>query len=231
MSARTFFTGALAGLSLLAGAALHAAEDLLAGSAVATLVEEQLLMASGQEIPQDGRIELRLPKGLPDSGLTLKDFSYDPRSGMFAARLIEADGSSTGFRGQAVIAVPAYVPVRRIPAGVILAENDLRMTEIAMMALPSGSLRNPEELIGKETRRILLQGRPVIEGSVTEPRIVNRGDAVTIVLSDGGLNLSAPGKALEDGAKGDEVRIVNLKSNATLTAEVISDGVVQVDGR
>lgn len=99
------------------------------------------------------------------------------------------------------------------------------------MALPSGSLRNPEQLIGKETRRILLQGRPVIEGSVTEPRIVNRGDAVTIVLSDGGLNLSAPGKALEDGAKGEEVRIVNLKSNATLTAEVISDGVVQVDGR
>ena len=210
------------------GGMLQADDHLFAGTPVSLLVEEQLLAASLQDIPEDGRIELKLPRGLPEKGARLEGFSFDPRSGMFATRLITTEGESIGFRGQAIVAVPVYVPVRRIPAGTLLSEKDFRTSDIALNTLPSKSLRKQQDIVGMESRRILLEGRPVLEGSLSEPLVIERGDKVTIVLSNGGLNLSAPGKSLEDGAKGDDVRIVNLSSNIALTATVVREGLVEV---
>lgn len=210
------------------GGMLRADDHLFAGTPVSILVEEQLLAAGEQDIPVDGRIELRLPAALPETGARLEGFSFDPRSGMFATRLVTPQGDSIGFRGQALIAVPVYVPVRRIAAGTVLTENDFQTVDIALNTLPAKSLRAPQDIVGMESRRILLQGRPVVEGSISEPLVIERGDKVTIVLSSGGLNLSAPGKSLEDGARGDDVRIVNLTSNVALTATVVKEGLVEV---
>ena len=228
MRNRTITKAVLALFLVCIGSMLKADEQLFGGTPVATLVEERLLATSDRQIPSDGRIELRLPQGLPEMGVRLDDFTFDARSGMFVARLINAQGESIGFRGQALIAVPIYVPVRRLPTGTLLSEADFHMVDIAMMALPAHTLRSPQDILGMESRRILLGGRPVVAGSISEPLVVERGDMVTIILSSGGLNLSAPGKALEDGAKGQDVRIVNLKSNATLTAKVVTEGVVEV---
>lgn len=228
MMNRTMMKGVLALFLVCFSSMLKADEPLFAGTSVATLVEENLLASSDREIPSDGRIELRLPQGLPEKGLRLDDFSFDARSGMFVTRLINTKGESIGFRGQAVIAVPVYVPVRRIQSGILLSPKDFHMVDIAMMAMPANTLRSPKDILGMESRRILLGGRPIVAGSISEPLVIERGDKVTIILSSGGLNLSAPGKALEDGAMGQDVRIVNLKSNVSLTATVVSKGVVEV---
>nr|WP_325250178.1 flagellar basal body P-ring formation chaperone FlgA [Amylibacter sp.] len=231
MTNRTIMKSVLALFLVCFSSMLKADEQLFAGTPVATLVEENLLASSDREIPSDGRIELRLPQGLPEKGLRLDDFSFDARSGMFVTRLISTQGDSIGFRGQAVIAVPVYVPVRRIQSGVLLTSEDFHMVDIAMMAMPANTLRSPKDILGMESRRILLGGRPVVAGSVSEPLVIERGDEVTIILSSGGLNLSAPGKTLEDGAIGQDVRVVNLKSNASLTATVVSKGVVEVSAK
>lgn len=228
MAAARVIPAVLAFLLVFWGGLLQAEDHLFAGTPVSILVEEQLLAANVQDIPADGRIELKLPQALPENGARLEGFSFDPRSGMFATRLVMPQGESIGFRGQALIAVPVYVPVRRIAAGTLLMESDFQTIDIALNALPSKSLRNPQDIVGMESRRILLEGRPIVEGSISEPLVIERGDKVTIVLSNGGLNLSAPGKSLEDGAKGEDIRIVNLTSNVALTATVVKQGLVEV---
>ncbi|WP_425051063.1 flagellar basal body P-ring formation chaperone FlgA [Psychromarinibacter sp. S121] len=219
---------AIAALALCAGSTAQAVTDLVEGAPVSVLVEEELLSSDEREIPADGRIDLRLPEGLPETALRLEDFTFDPRSGLFAARVIGVDGLTLTFRGQAMVTVPTYVPRRRIPAGVKLTEQDFRLVHMNVVALPAGAVRHAEDILGMESRRVLLQDRPILAGSISEPRVVTRGEKVTIILSNGGLDLSAPGKALEDGARGDAVRVVNLGSHVTLSATVIGEGVVEV---
>lgn len=202
---------------------------MLLSAPVDDLIEEQLYGALEDSMPDDGHLELRLPAGLPPEGQRLEDFSFDPRSGIFSARLITQGEESLGFRGQALVTVPALVPRERVPAGHILTAQDLREVLVAQTSIPAASLRKAEDLLGKETRRILLKDRPVPSGSVSEPRVVKRGDEVTISLKKGGLSLTATGKALQDGAVGETIRIINLGSHKPLTATIAGQGHVLVE--
>ena len=130
---------ALAALTLLAASPALAVTDIVEGAPVSVLVEEELLSSDEREIPADGKIELRLPEGLPETALRLEDFSFDPRSGLFAARVIGVDGLTLTFRGQAMVTVPTYVPRRRIPAGTKLTEQDFRLVHMNAVAMPAGA--------------------------------------------------------------------------------------------
>ena len=221
--------------SLLAALAVlvtpvYVSVQALAGEGVPSriLIEEAVLSDTALSIPADGEIRIVLPSGVPDTALAVEAFSFDPRAGIFAARLLLADGQMVGFRGQASVTVPAEVPTRRLHPGEIISEADLEPARAVLATLPTSTLRLTEDLVGKEVRRTLLPGRPVPGGSIQEPRAVRRGEKVEIVYSHNGLDLSAAGRALEDGALGDEVRVVNLSSNRTISAAVAGAGLVEV---
>ena len=215
-------------LYVMSATALCAQDDLVLDYPVEDLIEERLMLEALNDLPQDGEIKLRLPEGLPETGERLDGFNYDSATGMFASRLIYGEGSEIGFRGQAIVLVPALVPVERIQAGEILSQSDLKEIRIPYQTIPAGSVRYPSEMIGKQTRRVLIDNRPIPESSLIEPQIVERGDQVSIELAAGGLKLIAPGKAMEDGAKGDDVRVINLNSNKTITATIEASGLVRV---
>ncbi len=193
------------------------------------LIEERIVNELSDTIPDDGEIELRLPEGLPETGLRLDGFKYDPASGMFVSRLVSEDRREIGFRGQAYVVVPTPVPAGRIPAGTVLAENDLKMIRMPYQGIPSGSLRDFDEIVGKQARRVLVDGRPIPKSSLIEPQIVERGEKVTIELASGAMKLTAPGKALQDGAKGDDIRVINLNSNKSIIATIEAPGLVIVE--
>ena len=56
--------------------------------------------------------------------------------------------------------------------------------------------------------------------------VVHRNEAVTIVFEVPGILLTVRGKALEPGAVGDLVNVLNIQSNRTVQAEVIGPGQV-----
>ncbi|WP_374434219.1 flagellar basal body P-ring formation chaperone FlgA, partial [Tabrizicola sp.] len=155
-------------------------------------------------------------------------FMLDPRAGAFAARLVLPDGTRLGLRGQAVVTVPAMVPLRRLEPGEVIAEADLAAADVPLASLPNAALRLSEELVGKEVQRALLPDRPVPSASVREPRAVRRGEQVRIAFSGDGITLSAPGRALQDGILGQEIRVVNLASSRTITAIAAGAGQVTV---
>lgn len=188
------------------------------------LIEEAVMADTAMAIPDDGVVEIILPEGTPGSALALDGFALDPRAGLFVARLVLPDGSRLGLRGQAVVTVPALVPVRRLAPGEVLAEADLATADIPFARLPSSALRLRGELVGKEVQRALVAGRPIAATSVREPRAVRRGDQVLITYSGKGVDLTASGRALQDGILGDEVRVVNLSSNRTINVVVAGSG-------
>jgi flagella basal body P-ring formation protein FlgA len=56
---------------------------------------------------------------------------------------------------------------------------------------------------------------------------VRRGDAVTLIYAAPGMSLSMRARALEDGAVGQSVRLLNVSSNRTIDAVVTGPGAAQ----
>jgi flagella basal body P-ring formation protein FlgA len=59
---------------------------------------------------------------------------------------------------------------------------------------------------------------------------VARNDSVTITFSVPGIMLTARGQALEPGAQGDVINVVNIQSKKTIRATVAGPGHVTVVG-
>ena len=57
-----------------------------------------------------------------------------------------------------------------------------------------------------------------------KPQVVQRNEAVTIDYEVPGIMLTVRGKALEAGAVGDVVGVLNIQSNRTVQATVIGPG-------
>lgn len=202
------------------------AQDAAQTVSSSVLLEEAVLADPGLNIPDDGYVRIQSPEGTPDKALALDGFIFDSRAGIFAARLVLADGSRIGLRGQATVTVPALVPVRRLSPGEIITEADLALSDVPLASLPENALRSSSDLIGKEVQRTLSAGRPVLATAVREPRAIKRGDQVVIGYAHAGIALTAKGKALQDGILGQEIRVVNLSSNRTITAVAAAPGEV-----
>lgn len=84
------------------------------------------------------------------------------------------------------------------------------------------------DALGREALRRLTSGAPVRASDIAAPRIVRRGEAVTIALVSGPLRITAGGRALGDAAKGDPVRVINLSTNRTIDAVADASGQVRV---
>lgn len=193
------------------------------------LLEQAVLGDPALAVPDDGQVRILLPDGTPDTALALDGFVLDPRAGRFAARLVLPDGTRQGLRGQVLVTVPAMVPVRRLAPGEVIADTDLARAEIPLFSLPGTALRLSSDLVGKEVRIALAEDRPVVSAAVREPRAIRRGEMVLIAFSGQGIDLTAPGRALQDGVLGAPVRVVNLASNRTITAVAAGPGRVTVD--
>ncbi|MDX2276253.1 MAG: flagellar basal body P-ring formation chaperone FlgA [Hyphomonadaceae bacterium] len=54
--------------------------------------------------------------------------------------------------------------------------------------------------------------------------VIRRGETVALIFEAPGIQLSTSARALEDGAVGDNVRLVNIASNRTVSATVTGPG-------
>ena len=84
------------------------------------------------------------------------------------------------------------------------------------------------DLIGRTPRRGIRAGSPVQISAVQRPIIVAKNSLVTIVLRTPRMTLTATGKALENGADGDVIKISNSQSKTVIEAEVITAGRVSI---
>ncbi len=58
--------------------------------------------------------------------------------------------------------------------------------------------------------------------------LVRRGQQVTLIAANGGVQIRAQGQALTEGAAADRVRVQNVSSLKVVEGVVESDGVVRV---
>ena len=116
------------------------------------------------------------------------------------------------------------VPARTIRPHQIITEMDVTF---AAGDLISGFGRL-SDVIGQEARVALYVGRPILVGDIGPPALIDRNQIVALRYASGGISISTEGRALERGAVGDRIRVMNLGSRATLFGQILEDGTVKV---
>jgi flagella basal body P-ring formation protein FlgA len=117
------------------------------------------------------------------------------------------------------LAAPAgageILAARNLAPGTVLAPADLRVAEPG-----PGSEARIAELVGQEIRRAVYAGRPVAEGAPGPATLVERNAVVVMDYAAGALSIRTEGRALDAGAAGERIRVMNLASRITVTAVV-----------
>ena len=203
----------------------------------AGLVEDEL-RARGET----GRLEVEIASpALPlanragrPAEVRLVDLQAQPRGGRFTARLdVRLDSGEAGLvelAGTARRLVEAPVPARRVERGATLAEDDVETSWLPEDQVTADTLRDPADLVGREARHPLPAGRPLRPADLASPQLVARGESVTLLYASDGLELSAAGEALDGGAEGDTVRVLNPDSRQVRKGLVVGRKQVRVEG-
>jgi flagellar basal body P-ring formation protein FlgA len=115
-----------------------------------------------------------------------------------------------------------------------LRRNDaIRPDHLAMETrdtgtLPQGYLSDPNDVINKQATRNVATGSVLLRTHYSEPTVVKRGTRVNIQSGKPGLIISAPGIAMVDGIKGQQISVKNASSQRVIQAIVVDSGLVTV---
>ncbi len=179
-------------------------------------------------------MEIHLPTGAPPT-LVVEDLGYDRRRGRFSATLVAAWGTAHESRsmltGRAfpVVEVPALR--RHVRRDETIGEGDIEWTEIRADRMPPYVITDPAELVGLVPRRALRPGVPIRANDVRAPIVVAKGANVTMTYRTPTMVLTVAGRAIEGGAMGETIRVLNIKSKRVIDATVAGGGLVTVASR
>jgi flagella basal body P-ring formation protein FlgA len=157
---------------------------------------------------------------------------YDQRSGRFDITLeIANDSLATPtrlrFTGTAVETVEAAVLGRNVERNELIKTADV-VVERRPKAEVGGDAATRERAVGMQARRQLRAGQALKTADLVKPDLVQRDQTVTLIYEAAGLYLTIRGKALDGGAEGDVVSVLNLQSKRTVTGVVVGRGQVAI---
>lgn len=158
-----------------------------------------------------------------------------PRQGSWATAEVRCDGpvwsravrtgavpgaAASSVAPEAADAGPMVVVLARsVARGTVLMAEDLTLAPSGARG-PDGIFTDPDEVIGRRTKTALGEGKPILLRQLEPVWMVARGNPVVLVAMAGGLAVSAPAEALDDGGMGDVIRVLNKSSGREVKAVV-----------
>lgn len=178
-----------------------------------------------------GTPEIILPPHMAETA-EITAISFDPDTNWFEAEIAapSKENMEVQLRVNGKIERLVEVPVLRdtIRSGKVIDARDVEMITVPARHLNHDVILQAAELAGMTPRRMIVAGKPIKEQDVEFPRIVERGQSVTMIYSQGPLQLTATGKALQQGAKGDVIRVVNSQSSRPIDAIITGNREVTI---
>jgi len=122
----------------------------------------------------------------------------------------------------------AVVAKNDLPARSILTTSELAQKRINIAGHLGSWWKNKDQVVGTRLTRPIKAGQAIFSSYVKRPKLLSRGDHVTMIVSLGGLKVQATGKMLKSAELGDRVRVENIKSKKVLQAIVVDASTVRV---
>ena len=114
--------------------------------------------------------------------------------------------------------------------GHIIKKSDLELSN-AKRNVGTGIFNNIEDLVGRKLKQNVSLGFPIRSRHLHLEWVINKGDKIDIIQSAGGINISVSGVALENGQKGEKIKVMNLSSEKNLVAWVINEKKVSIKAK
>ena len=125
--------------------------------------------------------------------------------------------------------INALIARHPIPRGTVIQESDLEFVVRRYSQLNHGYYASAKLLVNMEANRNIKAGQIFTPTLVKAQKLVLRGQHITIVAQNNGVNLKVKGKAMMDGKKGQTIKVQNLNSKKLIYARVVSHGIVKVN--
>ncbi len=167
--------------------------------------------------------DIVLPAGTKEE-MEITAVTFDPQSDRFDAVIVapNADNPLKRISVSGRIERQIAVPVLRnaLKNGDVIGAMDIDWIDIPRAKITNGTALTEKDLMDMTPKRTIAANKPVLLNDLTPPQMVERGDAVTLIFEAGAMVLTAKGKALQNGAIGDTVRVANTDSNKNLQGVV-----------
>lgn len=160
---------------------------------------------------------------------------------------LQIDASSKRWQGQANIRANGqtetvrpisgtYTPMVSVPVlkkqvgrNDIIEASDLSSKLVPDRLVRKDTVSQPSQLIGQSPRATITPDRPIRLMEISSPVVIKKGQPVEITYTSTYMTLKASGVALQDGAKGDLIRVKNDKSEKAVTGRVQEAGRVETN--
>jgi flagella basal body P-ring formation protein FlgA len=126
--------------------------------------------------------------------------------------------------GTSQVAVAAHA----IIAGTVIKATDLKTEEHDTSELPLGFLDDPSIAIGLTASRPIAGGAYLTNQQLVSPKVVQRGQSVTLLADVGGMSVRMAGRALGDGLMNQRVKVQNLSSGKIVEGIARSEQIVEI---
>lgn len=177
------------------------------------------------------RFEVNVPISTPTT-IDIQNLNYDQTTHAFNA-LVVVGGNDPGAQ-KAIIQGRTFatsaIPVLRRPmnAGQIIRPDDIETVYWRNDLLNQGVVTAASQIVGRSPQAMVPAGQPIRQGDTRAPILVSRDSQVVIRLQAGAMTLTVQGKSLDEGARGDVVRVQNLQSHKTIEGTVAGPDLVSV---
>src|SRR5262245_11958428 len=161
---------------------------------------------------------------------------YDPRWNRFDVTF-EVTGGAVGigtrraplrFVGTIVETADAVVLARPLGRNDVVKASDVTIERRPKAEVRNGVATALKDVVGLATRRPLQPGEVIRTADLAKPDLIQRNDMVTLVYEAPGLVLTLRGKAIDSGAHGDTVSVLNTQSKRTVQGTVTGPGQVTI---
>jgi flagellar basal body P-ring formation protein FlgA len=178
------------------------------------------------------RLTLNAATG-PGAPFTLGAVRYDRHDSAVVATIRLATGSGQPqpieLRGSAYRVIQAPVLARNLRHGQVVGHDDIAFAGMRADALDPSVVVDPGAILGKTPRSAVRAGTVLRRSEFVAPVVVGKGQLVIMTLTTPNLSLTVKGRALENGADGQTIRVQNTRSHVTVEGVVAGAGRVVVN--
>jgi flagella basal body P-ring formation protein FlgA len=117
---------------------------------------------------------------------------------------------------------------KNLPRNHIVKDNDVSYVTKDTLVLRDGYITDKAMVLGQKLRRPVKEGKPIYAHQIEPVELIKKGDKVNIAAKMGALTVVTSGIALDDGQKGDQIDVENVRSSRVIRTRVISLDTVEV---
>lgn len=120
------------------------------------------------------------------------------------------------------------VASRDLLLGEAFRAGDVDWVPVGEDSIGAGVIVSEADITGRITTRPIRAGQPIRAIDVTRATVIPKDKLVTMIYATPIMTLTVRGKALEDGAAKQTIRVANINSNKMVLAEVVDAETVRV---